>query len=107
VNPEHDGKRLGYWPFGHNHVEEQAVFLAGLRVVAVPFAEIGLRARSAERVCIVDAGPGFLRNRLVPAKIADRRLRVGDAEKLSAVAYVRDPAKLPNLGADNERFGLL
>ena len=50
VNPEHDRKRLGNWPLGNDDVEEEAIFLAGFGVMAVPVAEVWLRAGSAECV---------------------------------------------------------
>ena len=59
VDPEHDGKRLGDGPFGNDDVEEEAVFFAGFGVAAVPVAEIGLRAGSAEGGCVANPGPGF------------------------------------------------
>ena len=48
VNPEHDGKGLGDGPLGNDDVEEEAIFLAGFGIVAVPVAKIGLRTGSAK-----------------------------------------------------------
>src|ERR1019366_9699315 len=78
VNPEHDGKWFGDGPLGNDDVEEEAILLTGVGVAAVPVAEIGLRAGSAELRSVQDPGPGLRGDRFAPAEIADGRLRIRD-----------------------------
>ena len=86
VNPEHDGKGLGDGPLGNDDVEEEAIFLAGFGIVAVPVAKIRLRTGSAKCLGGTNAGPGLCGDRFSPAEIGDRWFGVGDAEELRPMA---------------------